>query len=808
MWKKSTLPGFFLMFLFFCVSRAQPLIHSVSPVDTLIERYKKFEVAIDLTATYTNPYNYDEIGVAATFTSPDGKDYQVDGFFMMEYALEPNGTLIQDESLFKVRFSPNKPGKWTYRIQVSDIQGTTSSASQSFICVAVSDFHNKGFVRTSSSNYLQFDNGDDYIPIGENICWQNANPYMDYKVWLDKLAAEGGNFFRLWHAHWGLGIEWKNGWRNFEGLGNYHQGNARYQDWLFEYCIENGIYVMLCLQHHGPVSTQVNPNWGDSPYNILNGGPCANPWDFFTHPTARNHTKNRFRYILARWGYAKSIMAWELFNEVDWTDNYDQHQVSVMEWQVEMAEYIKDHDPYGHLITTSYAHDQNDPLIWANPLMDITQTHYYVNTPHIERVLVRGGRKYLADYGKPTLSGEFGIGLSNSLSTVDPKGIHIHNGIWGSLFGGGLGTAMSWWWDIYIDPMNMYQQFGPLNTVVQKINFVQHDMKHAEVRVVGAPGDLTLSPTLDWGMIGEDSITIGAGGITFPENPELSIYLYGSLSNTQYKSPPVFIMNYPQSGTFTVKTAATAGFSPRISIYLDGNRVLNQAAKPNSTYTIAVQAGPHTIRVDNTGADWITIAAYTFSGLGSSVDAYVLKSSDQKTAVGWVINNCYNHDEVGNSGSPPSVSGAKVEIDGFQPGNWFVKWYDCLTGAMISSQPVVTSGNKLSLTVPTIYWDLAFIVDDLPGNAASVEKYSSLEFEVFPNPARSGESIFVQAALSYGGKTFVELLNMGGQAVQRHEYKAAEFYKIPVQFNLAPGFYWVRVRQGERSGSRPVVIQH
>lgn len=40
------------------------------------------------------------------------------------------------------------------------------------------------------------------------MAWQNNNAYLNYKSWLEMLIENGGNFFRLWHAHWGLGIEW------------------------------------------------------------------------------------------------------------------------------------------------------------------------------------------------------------------------------------------------------------------------------------------------------------------------------------------------------------------------------------------------------------------------------------------------------------------------------------------------------------------------------------------------------------------------------------------------------------------------
>ena len=122
--------------------------------------------------------------------------------------------------------------------------------------------------------------------------------------------------------------------------------------------------MMLCLNHHGQVSQHVNPEWSNNPYNAANGGPCANTWDFFTNTTAKNYYKNRQRYIIARYGYSKNIQSWELFNEVDWTDDFANKQTDVTSWHNEMSTYIKSKDVYKHLVTTSYAYDTNDPDTW------------------------------------------------------------------------------------------------------------------------------------------------------------------------------------------------------------------------------------------------------------------------------------------------------------------------------------------------------------------------------------------------------------------------------------------------------------
>ena len=694
---------------------------------------------------------------------------------------------------------------------VTDSNGVTTSSVHNFHCVPPGDENNHGFVRTNGSNYLLHDDDTPYVPIGENMSWQNTNAFLDYQNWLDKLSDHGGNYFRLWHAHWGLGIEWKNGWNNFQGLRHYQQENSRYQDWLFDYCVEKGIYVMLCLQHHGQVSTQVNPNWSDNPYNAANQGPCQDTWDFFTDSTAKAHTKNRLRYIVARWGYARSIMAWELWNEVDWTDNYDQHANAIKDWHEEMASFLKIVDPYRHLISTSFAREENHPTVWANPDLELSQTHHYVNSPNIEQVLANSSRSYLEEFGKPTLNGEFGIGFGNNptiLNTLDPDGIHIHNGLWGGLFGGGMGSAMSWWWDIYIDPQDLYYHFEGISAVSQVIPFMDKDMSPKKGIVQGAPGSLLLSPDLDWGNLGQDTIVVNGDGSLSPSDPDLSIYLYGSQWNTQFRSPPTFVVNYPQSGTFVVNTSSTTGQSPKIAIWVDGTKELEQNAQTDQSYTVSISPGPHTITVDNTGTDWITISTYEFSELGTAVDAYLLTAEDESVAAGWVLNNRFNHQIVPDQGNPPIATHAEIQIEGFSDGTYYAKWYNCLSGEIFLNETVIAENDTLTIPVPELMWDAAFLVDDQVVNVAIDPPVLQEAISLYPNPTSAGSQLFIHSEERIEENTEISLLDASGRIIgplileERGERRCV---RLPERLPVA--MYWLRIHQAESTAVLPLMIR-
>ncbi len=487
---------------------AQPVILQVSPSTEQLYLYERYECAINLEAEFSNPYDYEQILVQGRFTSPSGQDIHVDGFYMEGYALDDLGQLRPEENRFVIRFAPANTGRWTCVVTVTDRNGQSNSGQLAFEVMADSATGQKGFVRTSPTHYLQFDTGSPYIPLGYNMCWHNRNPVTDYRQWLDSMAAHGGNYIRLWHAHWGLGLEWSLGWGQFRGLGRYNQQNARYQDWLLDYCHQKDIYLMLCLQHHGQLSTRVNPEWDTNPYNVKNGGPCNRPQDFFTNEQAIAFTKNRLRYVIARWGHHTSIMAWELMNEVEWTDGFEDSQQEVMLWHAEMASFIKSKDPYGHLITTSFAKAENDPLTWGNTEIGLTQIHHYGDELQLEEILARHANKYLGKYHKPVLVGEFGTGQAEGLAKIDPGGIHIHNGMWASLMGGSVGVGMPWWWDTYLHPQQLFGHLPAIAAVIRQTPFLSDNMSPAPLGIFGSGRAYVL--------IGESGTT-AAGWIHNPE---------------------------------------------------------------------------------------------------------------------------------------------------------------------------------------------------------------------------------------------------------------------------------------------------
>jgi hypothetical protein len=317
----------------------------------------------------------------------------------------------------------------------------------------------RGFVRVDPRNprYLAFDDGTPFFPIGLNLgWWQNdQDPLSDYARWFDALRANGANAARIWMAPWSFGLEW-----NDTGLGNYDRrlDRAALLDEVFRLAEEEGIYIQLVLTNHGQFSETTNAQWFENPYNAANGGPAATPREFATDPRARKYFKQRLRYLAARWGYSPNLLAWEWWNEVDFTPMVE---TDVLEtWTQEMTPALLQFDPNDHLTTLSYS-IEGDARVWNLREVDLIQRHEYnANDPKWFFPTAGGTGRYEQQRGllpKPLIMGEFGAsGVIEKPDASARDAIHLHNGLWAAPFSGFASTAMYWWWDLLIEPANLW----------------------------------------------------------------------------------------------------------------------------------------------------------------------------------------------------------------------------------------------------------------------------------------------------------------------------------------------------------------
>jgi hypothetical protein len=234
------------------------------------------------------------------------------------------------------------------------------------------------------------------------------------------------------------------------GLGRYYEKTAERLDEILRLSEENGLYVMLTFDNHGIFKDFIdvwasNAEWRTNPYNAANGGPCESPADFFTNPEAKRIYKNKLRYLVARWGYSTHIACWEFFNEIDnvlkWQDI---PPLTIVNWHREMADYLKQIDPYGHLVSTSVTNKDITGL-WDIGSLDFTQHHNYGPTNDMRKSIL----KYIELFKKPDVVGEFAIGYKGPGKDfpIELYEIELHNGLWRGMFSPTPVLPLSWWWE-------------------------------------------------------------------------------------------------------------------------------------------------------------------------------------------------------------------------------------------------------------------------------------------------------------------------------------------------------------------------
>lgn len=369
-------------------ARLLPTKLKVSQSDTSVPAYRKLELNFNLTRDYVNPYDPAVVDVIGHFTCPDGSTMEVPGFIYQAYERqktpEGNEQLIPaGHSFWKVRFAPRQQGKYSWFVSVRDALGETRSDVQSFTATAPVD--PRGYIRVSQKDprYFEFDDGEYFRPSGINMrdggdqaAAQKGT--FDFDDYFKSFHDAGLNFVRTWMCAWWGGIEWSDKYHSrFDGVGRYSQYNAWRLDYAFDLAQKNNLFLEVTLNSHGQLRRdKFDAEWMYNPYNVRNGGFVASPAMFFTSKLAKEMVKQRYRYIVARWGYSQNLMSWDMVNEVDLTEGYQRDTVAA--WHKEMAGYLKSIDPWKHLVVTHICiYGSYGDELWQLPEIDYIQSDAY-----------------------------------------------------------------------------------------------------------------------------------------------------------------------------------------------------------------------------------------------------------------------------------------------------------------------------------------------------------------------------------------------------------------------------------------------
>lgn len=674
---------------------------------------------VDLGHPYSNPFDPSIITVDARFTGPQAESVTVPGFWSVS-ADAPGGA-------FFVRFHPPTPGRWSMVVTAVDAAGSRASAPVAFDAAAVD---RGSLIRVApNQRYFEFDDGRPYFPIGLNLAWPPDHQRADwYDRMFAKLAAQGGNFARLWMADPKLMLE-----SDRSGVGRYDLANAEFFDRVLASAERHDIRVMLCFLNHRELLDHDmwgQGGWPTSVFNARNGGPATQPVDFFTHDGAIRQLKARLRYIVARYAAFDSVGFWELFNEQEGA-----LLPIPAAWDLDLAGYLRRIDPYPHLVTTSSILPD---AVWQSPLIGLTQSHVYGNGSTVDLITpVTRLQAEFERFHKPHLFAEFGIDFHKGDYSFDPSGkaTAFHNALWSAALSGSAGSAIYWWWDNYIDPKNLWPQFRPLANFTQSIDWAKRSFAPVSLdvhRTTADPPfvDLTLPAAGGWGDVAKAPVPIPANGRLDRPLPR---FLCGPAHKAEFQ-PLALAVDLPRPSQLVINANRVSAYAV-LGIFVDGQPFAAHVftAWPGSPdtsdptldpqtqlyraaisrpYRVAslLPAGRHTVTLQLLAGDWLTLQSVTFThaldGRYANLGAVGLCDPQTSETLAWLFDDRSNW-KLDQTQDPSPQVGIRLTLPALHPGTFSAEWWDTRTGVIRRTDPLTSIGQPLTITVPDFLRDIA-----------------------------------------------------------------------------------------------------
>lgn len=369
----------------------------------------------------------------------------------------------------------------------------------------------ESYVRVSPRDvrYFELSNGHPYIPIGINMIAPDGafgrgetNGLRRMDDWLGKLAANGGNFARVWISSDFWEVE-------HERAGVYDEAKARRLDALLAMARRHGIRLKLTLEHFREMREEPRQRWANKLlYHASRGGPATNMADFFSGSASRECFKAKLDWFAARYGSDPIIFGWELWNEVNAVSGGD-----YMGWTEAMLPELKRRFPKNLVMQSLGSFDsnwsrENYERLTRMPGNEVAQVHRYLDLGATFPVC-HGPVDILAADAVSTLLGwnpQRPVLLAES-GAVEPRhtgpfklygkdleGIILHDVLFAPFFTGAAGPGHCWHWGEYVDRNSLWFQFARFAEVAKTVDapgehFRPMRIEHPRLRVYALKGE-------------------------------------------------------------------------------------------------------------------------------------------------------------------------------------------------------------------------------------------------------------------------------------------------------------------------------
>ena len=343
---------------------AEPLriaeVKSASPTTAL---WQLTELAAQIDGVSGNPFQ--DVLLTCKLRPPSGKEQVVHGFH-------------DGGSTWRVRFMPHEQGDWSYELTAS--RGDATDMKTGTLRVVVSSAPGPIRVAPGNPRALAHANGEPFCAMGGGAfsLWQDwVTGTRSWSEYLDAHHQHRMNCMRIFlyqEAHRGRSSHEVANLIQEGFTDRYDLDVAKRLDAVFAQAQDQQIAVILTFFDHW----SKRHDWGRSVFARENGGPCAGADDMLDKPAAIEIEKKMMAYAIRRWGAYANLMAWELWNEIDLVPGTDlSSDGASLKWHRAMAKFVKDEDPYDHLVFTSFSSGVIEPKWYAEPWNEIISYHHY-----------------------------------------------------------------------------------------------------------------------------------------------------------------------------------------------------------------------------------------------------------------------------------------------------------------------------------------------------------------------------------------------------------------------------------------------
>lgn len=428
-----------------------PLSLKTSPLPTTVGQYDLLRIPLDVSGTFTNPFDPKQISVYAVIETPAGRIEKVAAAFGQDF--EPVTLNAEEEILLPVRgnpwklyYRPREQGVHRVEVFAQDRSGLARAVAGSFTATPSPA---RGYLRKSTvePRLFQFDNGEPYYGRGPSG-WFRGSRFLF-----------GGNIrwvpFKLLDAYYAR--KGANG-SNFEYLATFHFGSLYLKDgfidqhvaWKLEQSLRSmerhGLYWIV---FHDGVLRSFQNGFDTLPYSTAQGGPCRTINEVYTHPVALEMQKNELRYLVSRMADSPSLWVWNCGDESQPGTKFSNGMVR--DWLKELHGYIRQTDVYGHSHSIG---EYENALLNGGDVVLLGDWYYHNNNRGDEYDQRCNGEKSqdgvgyslclqekFKDWKTPVVNIEGGICQWENFSWLSgekykrfPEAIDFHQHLWLSLF--------------------------------------------------------------------------------------------------------------------------------------------------------------------------------------------------------------------------------------------------------------------------------------------------------------------------------------------------------------------------------------